>query len=307
MMKQILVHARASDTPPRSNARRWSIPGTLFILVLVLFPGCTSHPEILGPIPCSESSIPNTLEQVLDDMTMPNEGHPHGVPSSYDWYDQATYEDLEQLDPSVLAAYHAVIPWGQVYENDREAPTNHVFVQVRALQGWVRMRSSTLPDGKAQSWILAEPGIVDLPDSGLFPEDMGGGPALPSNAFSVPVEKGGGIAGVPGGGHAFHFFSPSRYVVDASDIEAVFTTFEARLVLDDPSYRDTCKEARYLASSGMDAYTSSVDDVDIAPSIAQGRMRYVTGDWSWFNAWYVPSMDPAYLVAAPPPMNRRSF
>jgi hypothetical protein len=257
-------------------------------------------------MPCGSGTVENTLTTVIDDMLLPNEGHGHGVPPEYDWYDHATYQDLEAIDGQTLGTFHAVTPWGQVYEDATGNPSPTIRIQIRSLQGWVRRKASALPPDVTQSWEILEPGIVDLPDHGLFPEDMRGGATRPSDAYAVSDTDGGGLSGWAGDGWVFHFFPAQRAPLELSEVEAIFSTFEARLVRSNAEDSLSCEQARYLASSGIDAYTSTRGEVTIAPEVTQGRLRRVTTSWTWFNAWYAPGMDPAYLRAAPPPLNRRT-
>jgi len=234
------------------------------------------------------TETPLSTDAIMADMLQPHEAAPHGVPQDYAWYAGADYNDLATMSAEELAPYQAITGWGQVYEAAEGQAAVNTRVQIRHLQAWYKTKSS-------DTWQLASPGVVDVPDGALFPEDMASSSTRPSDYFEVSAELGGGISAVPGNGRVFHYFPPQRHVVALSEIEAVFATVQARLVVADTSQAEDCNQARYLHGSGVDAYPDESTSLEIAPAIAQGRMRLLTPDWEWVSTYYAPNMDPGLL------------
>ena len=234
------------------------------------------------------TETPLSTDAILADMLEPSEAAPHGVPEDYPWYAGATYNDLATMSAGELAPYQAITGWGLVYMAAEGHTAVNTRVQIRHLQAWYKTKSSG-------AWQLASPGVVDVPDGALFPEDMTSSSTKPSDYFEVSEELGGGISAVPDKGRAFHYFPPRRQVVALSEMEAVFATVQARLVVADPSRAEDCNQARLLQGTGLDAYPDESTSLQIAPEIAEGRMRLLTPDWEWVSTYYAPNMDPALL------------
>jgi len=267
------------------------------------------EPASVDPISCAGSAeIPNTSELVVSDSdpTLSHDGHPHGVPSDFSWYSHPTRNDLATTPAETLGQFHAIIGWGQLYEEADGSPATNTRVQVRALQTWYRLRPSA-PDGdRAEDWILASPGIVDHPDAAWYEESFANDFNQPSDAETVASGSGGGLTATAGEGHVFHFYPSSRHAVDLTDVEAVFTTVEARLIVADPNGPEDCDRARFIMNVGTDVYEGVAGSVETAPAIDEGRFRYVTKDWQWFNVAQFPgNNDMGYLDAHPLPLNQR--
>jgi len=268
-----------------------------------------SNDAVHGPSACpGASKITNTLELMMNDsdVSVMHEGHPHGVPDSYDWYGHPTRHELTTMPDQPLSTFHAIVGWGQVYEEAGGSRSTNTRVQIRNLQTWYRLKQSALAPGVTQQWILADPGVADEPDAAWYDEDFAADVNRPSDHYPLDESLGGGISALPGNGNVFHFYPPSRHPVDLINMESVFTTVQIRLITADTALAVDCEQARFIANVGTDVYPNQSEQPGIAPAIAQGRFRYVTKDWQWFNVIDAPDGNNAsYLRSDPPPLNQQ--
>jgi hypothetical protein len=86
-------------------------------------------------------------------------------------------------------------------------------------------------------------------------------------------------------------------------IAGIFTTVQARLILDDPTLPDDRAQARYLLSVGGDYWRDLAaewqSDWTTVGDAAIGRFRYVITDWQSFN---MTTVSDEVLCANPPPL-----
>jgi hypothetical protein len=114
-------------------------------------------------------------------------------------------------------------------------------------------------------------------------------------------ETSGGISAVAGNGYNFHFWPRERALIDPADVEGIFVTVEARLVVDDADKIDDRTEARYLLNVGADYWLDS--DVGwqngaTNSGIGMGRFKYVEVEWKKFN---MITLSRADVYKNPPP------
>ena len=229
----------------------------------------------------------NTLQTIADDMQLPHAAKLHGVPDSYDWADKP------RLGRSTNSgAFKAFIAWGQVYESAQGNPAHNTRVQLRNLEAfllskntgrWTRLQFSVDVEGAA------------------FKEDFA------NNASQPPQqrrESDGSVSVTAGGGYNFHFWcSCGRSTIDPQDIAGVFTTVQARLLLDDAQKPDDRAVAQYLLGMGADYWLDQTvqwkSDWSANGDVGIGRMKFVTTDWQAFNMTTVSLSD---LTANPPPL-----
>jgi len=183
-------------------------------MVLVFFIPLASAPR--GP-----ETIPNTIETIIDDMRLPHEGAPHGVPASYGW----SRRPIVQMgnDPK---NFRALLPWGQLYEDAEGSKAVNTRVELRDLRAYVLSRR----DGK---WRLVV--ATRAPQGAAYAENF---VEDAHRRTELRPEADGGVSVTAGGGYNFHFWGDHRVEIDPSDIAGVFTTCQARLVVDDPSRPD---------------------------------------------------------------------
>ena len=238
-------------------------------------------------VPNAES-VPNTVQTLVDDMTLPHESRPHGVPDSYDWSQEPRIGMGN--DPG---KFRALIAWGQLYEAAEGNRAKNTRVQMRDLKTYVLSKA----DGK---WRMVQ--NSEEVEGAAYVEDFVDDISRPSD---LRPESSGGISVTAGGGYNFHFWpraNPSRVSIEPSDIGGVFTTLRARLIVADSSQPDDRNSARYLLSVGADYWLSPEaqwDQFKTNGEVGIGRFRYVGKAWQSFN---MTSLSADQLRRSPPPL-----
>jgi len=230
-------------------------------------PSCTVAPNTVT------EDIPNSVDLIINNMTLPHEGVPHGVPESYDWAKQPVSHAQ-----SVPAKFHAMVAWGQVYEDICGNSATNTRVQIRDISAYVLSK-------KDNQWHLLQ--SSRLVEGAAYVEDF----VPPFNKpADIRYEDDGSISVKAGGGYNFHFYTPNRAVIDPNDVAGIFTTVQARLIVENPSLPDDRSQARYLFNMGGDLWRNLTVDYDKEennPGIGMGRFRYVTTGWQSFNMMYL--------------------
>jgi hypothetical protein len=227
----------------------------------------------------------NSLETILYDMTGKHEGRPHGVPLSYDWSLKPRLG--KGNDPG---GYTALIAWGQVYEDAQGSPATNTRVQLRNIKTYVLSKKDNV-------WRLVQES-ADVQGS-AYKEDFVDDLNKPANirtedeGISVKLEK----------GYNFHYWPPTgRAEIDPDDIAGVFTTMQARLIVDDETKPDDRNEARYVLSMGADYWldvNAQWDQWKTNGDVAIAKFKYVTREWQAFN---MISVTEEVLRENPPPL-----
>jgi hypothetical protein len=229
----------------------------------------------------------NSLQTVIDDMRLPHEGRPHGVPESYDWVRGPTMGRGNHPP----ATWHAMTAWGQLYEDAKGNPARNTRVEIRRMRTYVLSKR----DGKWRR-VQSSEGVTGAAYREDFAEDINKG-------TDVRHEPDGGISLTAGGGYNFHFWpSDGRATIDPRDIGGVFVTVEARLVVGDPKKPDDRASARYLVSVGADYWVNRSarwDHFKTNDAVGLGRFKYVTKEWQACN---FTTLGAKQLRQNPPPL-----
>ncbi|MCE1229099.1 MAG: hypothetical protein LWX11_06400 [Firmicutes bacterium] len=229
---------------------------------------------------------PNTLEAVANDIVLPHEGRPHGVPSSFSW----------ALNPTISAGnnpgnFTAMIAWGSMYEDANGNPATNTRVQLRDIKAYM------LSKGDGQ-WRLLQSSVGMV--GAAYHEDFAGNEA---KAADLRHESDGSISVTAGGGYNFHFYPSARATIDPNDIAGIFTTVKARLIVGNPSLPDDRATARYLVNMGGDYWVNQTalwtNDGSTVKGIALARFKYVKTGWRSFN---MTTLTEAQLRLNPPPL-----
>ena len=206
-------------------------------------------------------------DDLVNDMFLPHEGIPHGVPVHYGWRTKpgSTYG----LNPP--AGWNKVVAWGHVYAEESQPNPDTDFPKVRVhlkdLQLYVYLKNGT--------WKLVQD--QQGPDGVMYTEDLRDhSPERPTwkNA-EIQKEDGGGVSVKAGSGYNFHFYTSRKDTVNPSDISGVFVVCKARLI----GVENYSKIPKYLVNVGGDWYNSSGSGNN---DIAIGRFKYVTPVWQYF-------------------------
>jgi hypothetical protein len=213
---------------------------------------------------CADQSLVASL--LAHDMVGHHQGLMHGVPLTYDW----------AKGPHLGAGsnqhrFHAMNPWGQIYEAAQGSPAANVRVACKEISGWILSRRT----GRWRQ-VAASRGVFGA----NYVEDFVGNVNKPA---ALRNEPDGSVSATLGGGYNFHF-APlrSRVVIDPADVDGVITAYSARVIMDDPHGPDERAEARYLASSGGDYWLNSTVGAVVGETnfpVGCGKARYLSPDW----------------------------
>jgi hypothetical protein len=262
-------------------------------------PPTTVPPTTVPPttVPPVQSGI-NSVDRILFSMNGPHEGAPHGVPTYWSW---AQHPDLGAVTPP--AGMSSITGWGQIYADASNAHPANVRVELRNMETYVWSKSN-----HAWTRVQADPHV----DGGHFVEDFAGNSAIPTDLRAEP--DGGNSTGMVSG-YNFHFWPAAGRgtLPNPSDIGAVYTTVQARLILDNPAGPDNRSQARYLANMGGDWWrttTAPFGDGTNNPAIGEGRFTYLTPNWTaidFYTGGPVVSAPNSWtetqLLNSPPPIN----
>lgn len=230
----------------------------------------------------------NSVALIVDDMRLPHEGRPHGVPDNFDW--SATPRMGYGNQPP--ATFTAFVAWGQVYEAAEGNTAMNTRVHIRDLEAY-------LLDTNTGRWRLLQ--FDRLVDGGAYIENFANDAA---KAADIRAEAGGTISVTVGDGYNFHFWpTTGRVIIAPKSIGGIFTTVQARLIVDDPTKADDRAQARYLMSVGADYWRDLTArwsaDWTANGDVAIGRFRTITNEWQAFN---MSSVGLDVLCANPPPL-----
>ena len=254
---------------------------------LLAFPG--GSPARSAASADSEGCAPppvNSVETILEDMQLPHEGRPHGLPESCNW---AQHPRMGPgADPG---SFTAMTAWGQLYEAAGGNPAQNTRVHIRNIRAYVLSKQD-------RQWHRVQ-ASADVAGA-AFREDFAFNESVPA---ALRAEPDGGISVKAGGGRNFHFWPATRRAaIDRQDLAGVFVTVQARLVVDDPAKPDDRDQARYLLGAGGDYWKSRKSPWffwKTNKAIAIGRFKYVRPCWQAFN---ITTLSPADLRQNPPPL-----
>jgi hypothetical protein len=210
---------------------------------------------------------------------------PHGVPTSYSWASgpRIGWGNNPQ-------GFQAMTAWGQLYEAATGNSATNTRVQIRNIRAYMLSKR----DGQ---WYLLQSSTGV--EGAAFREDYVANINQPAN---IRYEPDGSISVKVGQGYNFHFWSPGRAPIDPNDVDGIFTTVQARLIIDNPQQADDRTQARYLLSMGGDYWlnlTANWDYLKTNGDIGIGKFKYVTTNWQAFN---MTTLSAEQLGQNPPPI-----
>jgi hypothetical protein len=234
------------------------------------------------------SDLPNSIELVAQDMRLPHEAKLRGVPVHFDWYKGPRIN--MGLTPRNFTAMTA---WGQVYEAAQGNIATNTRVELRNIKSYYLSASD-------RHWHLLQ--TSRSVEGNAFTEDYAGNINF---AADIRPEAGGGISVTVGNGLNFHFWPAGdrASLPPVKDLAGIFTTVQARLIVDDTTKPDDRARARILVGMGGDYWRNI--NAQWAPNyannndIAIGRHRYVKTGWQSFN---MTTMSLTELQKFPPPL-----
>lgn len=236
-----------------------------------------------------------TAQTIIDDMGKPNDARlldvkPHawavnetpaqvamgtdtrGCKGPKWWLQSQALQVHKSCEP-----WQAFVQWFVVFEGEGNKAEN-VRVQVRHPQSWFLSerdkRWMPLVRTRQTAWFLATKDDVTWVDKQMDIQ------RAPDSSLAFAVNRGAPFVyhGIAGEG-------PVSIAKAVGDIAAVFTTVQARLVLDDPNGPDQRERAVWLLQSGADYYPSPQTHAKeaVPPGVGLSRSKRVTSQWQTFN------------------------
>jgi hypothetical protein len=280
------AHAiRVQTTEYRSG----TVSATTNVIVADQNAGATDDqpPADIGSGNGGSSGSTNVAAQISGDMSGANEGHPHGVPLSWDWANGSAIEEGNNSE-----GQQAMTAWGVVYEGAEGNPASNTRVNIRNMRAWFLSKSKG-------TWTMIQ--NTSTPEGEAYVEDFSNDS---NRSADIRREPDGTISVTAGGGYNFHFYPSPRASINPDDIGGIVTIFEARLIVGDSSRADDRSTANYLAGAGGDYYPSLTGswpgNTSYNPGIAIGREKYVKTYWRSFAMSTVPA---SQLAQNPPPID----
>ena len=228
----------------------------------------------------------NSIDEIVNDMKLPHEARPHGVPDDMSWSKKPRIAMGNEPGD-----WTAMITWGQVYESAAGNKATNTRVEIRNIQAWYLSKK----DNKWHLWQKTK-----AVNGAAYREDFAHDTNKPADLEVTPDCT---VTITCGDGYNFHFWpTTGRVSIDPDDIAGVFSTVQARLVLDNAEGPDDRDQAEYLLSMGADYwvaldtgwnYWKTNGDCGI------GRFKYVTEDWKAFN---MHTMTEKEIRKNPPPI-----
>ena len=240
----------------------------IFLIPIFLFCSCLSAYDNAGSY--NSEGIYFSRIDVINDMFLPHEGTPAGLPDRFGW----KYGPVVSEGKNIPKGWNAVLAWGQVYA-DEDLPNPDVdFPDIR-----VHIKDIEL-------YIYQKDGVWKLvshsenPSGASYVEDFHDDINKPAD---IKEEEGGGISIKAGSGFNFHYWT-SRRKIDGENIAGVFAVCKARLIGAE-NYQTSPK---YLINVGGDYWrnlnaTYVSEWWTVCLGIANGRFKYVTPEWQYFT------------------------
>ena len=189
--------------------------------------------EEISPIATSEV-IPNSLEQIKNDMALPHEAIPRGVPDYLDWKEKPRIAGGNEPP----ADWDAMTTWGQVYAAAGSTSAPNTRFQIKNMRTWYLSKAT----GEWVRWQQS-----DNVGGANYAEDFQNDRNEPADLREEEV----GYSATLKDGFNFHFWpDEGRVTMDPTDIAAVWTAIDGRLILADSTATDDRASAELMMSVG---------------------------------------------------------
>jgi hypothetical protein len=202
-----------------------------------------------------------------------HEGLPLGVPAGYSWRLTSALKDGNRKTPG----YTAFTGWGQAFhDTGRTHLAGNQAMELRQFNTLL----CTIENGSAQWRRVQRGGVL----GGAF------NPDFRSNVSTAPVitrTSSGDTRVFFALGRAYHFWSQqARATVPSAPICGFVVAMEARAVTRAGSPLPSGTPSAILIGSGADYWlnrTNSWVNHTTNRAIANGRLRFLTGNWDWYG------------------------
>ena len=183
----------------------------------------------------------------------PHEAIPHGVPSSYNWYNKSTrceWTGSNDAGCALSSEYKYANWWGVVYVDttNYRAPNTRVNI-------WKDVKMLFLYEGSNQWEIVQQSTDPSKWGGAGYPEDWTGS----NTAINKRIESDGSISYVPKDGYNSHFYpGPWITALQIKNVHSIVIAY-TRLILDNPNGTDDRSSSKYIIEIGGDNRKSSGD------------------------------------------------
>jgi hypothetical protein len=235
----------------------------------------------------SGSGSTSVADQIYADMTGANEEHPHGVPSSYDFYSGPVITQGNNIGTAQALEWWAALYVGP--SGNPSAPNTKVAVK-NAQLWWLRASTGQWVEGMAPTSTI---------DGGYYSEDF---VTDLMTSISFRSEGDGSVSFITTSGEVGHVFAPfPRIPVDPTDLGGVVSVLEAKLILDDAMGTDDRSSADFVLGVGADAYPATTGaGIEANPGLGGGKFKLVATSW---RSCCMTTMTQAALRLIPPPID----
>jgi len=251
---------------------------------------------LLNHFSFSDILFAQTTQDIIDDMTLPPDAALHGT-EGMSWGSGIAVIDAGGQCPRQNYKgqyFHAITQWGQFYIDRKGSPATNVRVQVRNIVTKVLQKDGT--------WVIVQQGQAD---GAAFVENFAGNAATGADWRDESKNEGGRSAtvGIKNyAGHNLHFWPTGpRASIDTSKVVGAFSSYEARLIVDDPKLPDDRALCRTTGQNGSDWWLGLnmgwLPDWSANSGCAGGRAKFITSNWQTFNMCNLP---PEWIKANPP-------
>ncbi|WP_406609389.1 hypothetical protein [Agarivorans sp. JK6] len=230
----------------------------------------TTSTQLEVESPALVSLQPALAQRLSDDMSLPHQMLPSGVPSSYDW------SHVPRLGyGNYPGEFSAFLSWGQAYLAAGSESVDNVRIQIAHLTSYVL-------DSEDSLWYVLQ-SSADV-DGHYYREDF----VDDENKMADRRKEGLGSSVSLTADYNFHFWpkSSGRKAISESRIAGVISVVAARLVLDDPEGPDNRDQAQYLMSVGSDYWLDKQagwQQWTTNGDVGIGRFSRISNDWQWFT------------------------
>jgi hypothetical protein len=215
-----------------------------------------------------------TMAEVVAGMTTTPQAEAIAINAPYDWQKRSyVIQDAPRGDaiPSWWSGERPTFcygfqSWYQVFEAQGNAATN-TRVQVSNLRSYFLLASTN-------KWVMVQQSASPYTEQYKYPFAYVGGASTRAESTGISVR--------PVYPQFQHGYPSKKYAIpNPSDVKAVFTAMDVRLVVADSSKPDDRSKAVYSINVGADFYpdASRMWNLGYAPGVGQGRMIRPTTEW----------------------------
>lgn len=235
------------------------------------------------PVPAPVPATLSVADQIVADMQGQNEGHPHGVPLSWD-FANGPMVDMAN-DPQ---GNRAAVQWGAVYADATGSFSTNTRINIRSCEIYWKQKSTG-------TWITGTK--TSQPQIDLYAENF----SASYGSANTRIEQDGTISVLPTANRVAHFYPRDRFPIIPTDVAGWVAICQMRLILNNQSGVDDRSLAHYLGSVGADYYPStSGPGIENNPPIAGGKFKYIKSDWRSFA---MTTLGQSQLESNPPPID----